>query len=104
MAAYNLRFIMDGDMASTWGPFGGISTQLTQLGPALNLAIIGKVTIAMTYGEKVRARALGLSKFRTRENETIGLLKEDAQAHKTRIRPRMRCENNLRTAQRGNEA
>ena len=75
--AYNIRFILAGDLASDWGTFGGVAAQLTHLGTVLNLAITENATIATTYDAKVRTYANELSKFRTREKETINLLKEE---------------------------
>ena len=74
--AYNIRFILAGDLASAWETFGGISMQLTHLGTGLNLAIAENATIAMTYDAKVRTYANELSKFRTSEKAIINILKD----------------------------
>ena len=76
---YNLRFILAGDLASAWNTFGGIAMQLTHLGTVLNLAITENATIAMTYDNKIRTYANELSKFRSREEDIINLLKEEDQ-------------------------
>ena len=75
--AYNIRFILAGDLASAWETFGGVAMQLTHLGTSPNLAIAENATIAITYDAKVRTYANELSKFRTREKETTNLLKEE---------------------------
>ena len=65
--AYNIRFVMAGDLSSALGTSCGIAMQLTHLGTSLNLAIAKNATIAMTYGQKVRTYANELSKLRARE-------------------------------------
>ena len=63
---YNIRSILDGDLASDWETFGGISMQHTHMCPALNLAITENATIAMAYDQEIRTSANELYKFRTR--------------------------------------
>ena len=73
--AYNLRYIIAGDIASAGETFDGIAMRLTHLGAALNLAIAGNETIAMNYDQKIRTYADELSKFRAREKDIINLPK-----------------------------
>ena len=61
--------------------------QLTHLGTVLNLAITENATIAVTYDAEVRTYANEQSKFRTREKETIDLLKEEDQRIKREVPP-----------------
>ena len=77
--AYNLRFIMAGDLCGAWDTFGGLAAQLTHLGTVMNLAITENATIAQTYDKKVRTYAHELSKFRQREKDIIDLLKNEDQ-------------------------
>ena len=80
--AYNLRFILSGDLDAAWGTFGGISMQLTHLGTGLNSEITENATIAMTYDAEIRTYSDELSKFRTREKEITNLLKEEGRSVK----------------------
>ena len=46
--AYNIRFIMAGDLASVWETFGRIAMQLAHLGTVLNHAVTANSTISAT--------------------------------------------------------
>ena len=83
--SYNVRFIMDGDLASAWETFGGVAMQPTHLGAVLNLPIPENATIEMTYGQKIRTYADELSKFRTRKKDIIYLLKEEDRRIKSEV-------------------
>ena len=48
-AAYNIRFVMAGDLASAWKTYGCTAVQLNRLVTVLNLAIAENATIPMTY-------------------------------------------------------
>ena len=77
--AYNLRFILTGDLCGACDTFGGLSAQLTHLGTVMNLAITENATIAQTYDSKIKTYAQELSKFRQREKEIIELLTHEGQ-------------------------
>ena len=85
-AAYNLRFILAGGLASAWEIFGEIAMRPTHLGTVLNFPITENAPIAMTYDAKVRACANELSKLRTREKEITNLLKEEDRRIKREVR------------------
>ena len=76
---------MAGDLASDWETFGGTAIQHTHLGTARNIAIAGNARIAMTYDQKVRTYANGLSEFRTRGEDVINLLKEEGRRIKREV-------------------
>ena len=61
---YNLRFLLAGDLAGCWAPFGGMSAQLTHLGLILNMAVLENATIAMTYAKQFRDQAAHLARQR----------------------------------------
>lgn len=87
--AYNIRFVLAGDLAQAWQTFGGLSAQLTHLGTVMNLAIAENATIAQTYDRMIRQHANELSKFRGREKDIIKLLyAEDQRIKRDTIRER----------------
>ena len=43
---------MDGGIACAWETFGGIATQLTHLGRAMDLVVAKIATTEMTYAKK----------------------------------------------------
>ena len=62
---YNLRFLLAGDLAGAWAPFGGIAAQLSHLGLLLNMSVVENATIAMTYAKYFREQAAHLARQRT---------------------------------------
>lgn len=76
-AFYNLRFLLVGDLAGAWTPFGGISAQSTHLGMILNMAIVENATIAMTYSRKFREQAAHLARQRATTVDWVHFLSEE---------------------------
>ena len=78
-AAYSIRFVLAGDLASAWKTIGGISAQFTHLDAALSIATLGNSTIATTHDTKIPTYANELSKFRERGSGIIALLTNEDQ-------------------------
>ena len=72
-----MRFILSGDVASSWGTFGGIGLQFAHLGAVLHMAVAENATIAQLYDSRVRTYAGELSKFRERGVGITKLLQEE---------------------------
>ena len=62
---YNPRFLLAGDLAGCWAPFGGMSAQLTHFGLILNMAVLENATISMAYAKQFREQASHLARQRT---------------------------------------
>ena len=54
--SYSLRFLLAGDLAGCWAPFGGISTQFAHIGLIFNVAVVENGAIAMTYAKQFRGK------------------------------------------------
>ena len=65
--AYNVRFVLSGDLARAWKTFGGLAAQLTHLGTVVNIAITENATTSQTDDREIRQHASELYKFRERE-------------------------------------
>ena len=77
--AYNLRFILTGDLCGAWDTFGGLSAQLAHQGAVMNLAITENATIAQTYDNKIKTYAQELSNFCQLEKKITELLTHEDQ-------------------------
>ena len=74
---YNFRFLLAGDLAGDWAPFGGISAQLTHLGLLISMAVVENATIAMTYAKFFREQSAHLARLRTTTIDWAHFLSEE---------------------------
>ena len=62
---YNLRFLLAGDLAGFWAPFGDIAAQFAHLGLIFNMAVVENGAIATTYAKQFTEKASHLARQRT---------------------------------------
>ena len=75
--AYNIRFVLAGDIWSAWDTFGCLAAQVAHFGTVLNLDVDENATTTQTCDNILRDHAGELSKFRQKEHEITKLLIEE---------------------------
>ena len=73
---YNLRYILDGDLAGAWAPLGGLSSQFNHVGIVLDLAVTAHAGVSLAYDLQVGNMAKQMAETDREKNKVEGLLSE----------------------------
>ena len=73
---YIIRFIFAGDLADSWGSFGGIQAQFSHLSIALHLAVVETTAFAIAYDQELRIKIQRMARKRDSTADFAKLLDE----------------------------
>ena len=82
---YNLRYILAGDLAGAWDPFGGLAAQLNHIGIVLDLAVTEHAGVALSYDLQVKNLAKQMAETDREKNKVETLLSDLNQTIKNNV-------------------
>ena len=85
-----LRFVLAGDLAGAWTPFGGLAAQLTHLGTLLSIAATENARAAMTYDKSIRTTIATQSRKRISDEQATKLTQLLTEEHDVTKRATLR--------------
>ena len=82
---YNLRYVLAGDLAGAWSPFGGLAAQMNHIGIVLDLAVTEHSGVALSYDLQVKNLAKQMAETDREKNKVEGLLSDLNQTIKNNV-------------------
>ena len=82
---YNLRYILAGDLAGAWSPFGGLAAQMSHIGIVLDLAVTEHSGVALSYDLQIKNLAKQMAETDREKNKAESLLSDLNQTVKNNV-------------------